>query len=66
MGTTTQMMTAEWLAAGARAGWIVSPKQRTVTVHRAQKEIKVLTEPDELDGADVVPGFRCRVMDISV
>lgn len=58
--------TAEWLAAGARAVWIVSPKRRTVTVHRSQKDIKILTEQDELDGADVVPGFRCRVAEIFV
>lgn len=57
---------AEWLAAGARAVWVLSPKRRTVTVHRSPKDIKILTEQDELDGADVVPGFRCRVADIFV
>jgi len=61
-----EQKTAEWLAAGARAVWIVSPKRRTVTVHRSLKHIKILTEQDELDGADVVPGFRCRVADIFV
>jgi Uma2 family endonuclease len=58
--------TAEWLAAGARAVWIVSPKRRTVTVHRSSKDIKVLSEQDELDGEDIVPGFRCRVAEIFV
>jgi hypothetical protein len=37
-----------------------------VTVHRSPKDIKILTEQDELDGEDVVPGFRCRVADIFV
>ena len=58
--------TAEWLAAGARAVWIVSPKRRTVTVYRSLKNIELLTEQDELDGGDVVPGFRCRVAEIFV
>ena len=57
---------AEWLTAGARMVWVVSPKRRTVTVYRSLKEIKILTEQDELDGADVVPGFHCRVADIFV
>ena len=57
---------AEWLASGARIVWVVSPKRRTVTVHRALKDIKVLAAQDELDGEDVVPGFRYRVAEIFV
>jgi Uma2 family endonuclease len=57
---------AEWLAAGARMVWVVSPKRRTVPVYRSLKEIKILTEQDELDGGNVVPGFHCRVADIFV
>ena len=57
---------AEWLANGASAVWVVSPKRRTVTVHRSPIDIKVITEQDELDGEDVVPGFRCRVAEIFV
>jgi len=53
-----------WLDAGAAMVWVVSPAQRTVTVHRSPTEITTLTENDELDGQDVVPGFRCRVSDI--
>ena len=44
--------------------WVVSPKWRSVTVYRSATDIRVLTEKDELDGQDVVPGFRCRVGDI--
>jgi Uma2 family endonuclease len=55
---------AEWLEAGARMVWVVSPKLRTVTVYRSLTAITVLTEPDMLDGGDIIPGFRIAVADI--
>ena len=56
----------EWLAAGARLVWTVNPGRKSVTVHRAPKDSFTVSENDELDGEDVVPGFRCRVSDIFV
>jgi Uma2 family endonuclease len=58
--------TAEWLANGARAVWLVDPKRRSVTVYRSLNDVTTLTETDELDGQDVVPGVRCRVAEIFV
>ena len=55
---------AEWLEAGARMVWVVSPKLRTVTVYRSLTDIVVLAEKDTLDGGDVVPGFQIRVAEI--
>jgi Uma2 family endonuclease len=55
---------AAWLDAGAAMVWVVNPARRTVTVHRASADTQTLTENDELDGQDVVPGFRCRVGEI--
>lgn len=52
-----------WLAAGSRLVWNVDPVARTVTVHRPGARPILLTETDEIDGADVLPGFRCRVAD---
>jgi Uma2 family endonuclease len=54
----------DWLAAGARAVWVVNPKLRSVEVHRPAAAALMLDETDELDGQDVVPGFRCRVAEI--
>ena len=54
----------DWLAAGAGAVWIVDPKRRTVTVYLQQAEAVTLGETDELNGQDVVPGFRCNVSEI--
>jgi len=53
-----------WLDAGAAMVWVVNPASRSVTVYRSPTRIKTLTEKDELDGEDVVPGFRCRVSEI--
>jgi Uma2 family endonuclease len=53
-----------WLDAGAAMVWVVNPAWRSVTVYRSSTDIKTLTEKDELDGGDVIPGFRCRVSEI--
>ena len=53
-----------WLAAGTAMVWIVNPAWRTVTVYSSANDIKTLTEDDDLDGQDVLPGFRCRVSEI--
>jgi Uma2 family endonuclease len=56
----------QWLDAGTRAVWIVNPRRRNVSVYRSTKDVKRLSEADELDGGDVVPGFRCKVSEIFV
>jgi Uma2 family endonuclease len=56
----------DWLAAGTRAVWIVSPKRRNVTVYHSLADVKTYSENDELKGGDVVPGFRCKVAEIFV
>jgi Uma2 family endonuclease len=54
----------EYLGAGVRLVWVVNPHSRIVYVHRRQGTGTILREADELDGEDVVPGFRCRVGDL--
>lgn len=51
----------EYLAAGTRLVWVVHPRGRTVTVYRPDGSARVLREGDELDGEDVLPGFRLPV-----
>jgi Uma2 family endonuclease len=55
-----------WLDAGSAMVWVVNPRWRSVTVYRSATDIKTLTENDDLDGQDVVPGFRCRLREIFV
>jgi Uma2 family endonuclease len=54
----------EWLEAGTRMVWVVSPKLKTVTVYRSLTNIVTLTEKDMLDGGEVVPGFQIPVVEI--
>jgi Uma2 family endonuclease len=54
----------DWIAAGTRLVWLVSPERRTVTVFRSRNDIAMLTEDDVLDGGDVVPGWKLPVRDI--
>lgn len=56
----------DWLSAGARAVWVVSPKRRGVSVYRSMTDVTRLSESGEIDGGDVVPGFRCKVSEIFV
>ncbi|HWW77017.1 MAG TPA: Uma2 family endonuclease [Pyrinomonadaceae bacterium] len=56
----------DWLEAGARAVWVINPKRRSVSVYRSTTDVTRLSDGDELDGGEVVPGFRCKVSEIFV
>lgn len=51
----------QYLAAGVRLVWVVDPDLRLVYVHRPNGTIAVVREPAEVDGEDVLPGFRCPI-----
>ena len=51
----------EYLAGGVLLVWVFDPVRRTVRVRGADGTDRVLTEDGELDGGDVLPGFRVRV-----
>lgn len=53
----------EYFEAGVRLVWYVDPKARTVRVYTARHDITTLTIDDELDGGDVLPGFRLSIAD---
>jgi len=48
---------AEWLEAGAGAVWVVNPRERTVAVHVAGREPRLVEEDETLFGDPVLPGF---------
>ena len=50
-----------WLRFGARLVWVFHPTRRTVAVWTPDGEVRTLGEADELDGGDVLPGFRLVV-----
>jgi Uma2 family endonuclease len=55
----------EFLGAGVRLMWVVNPQARMVSVHRLHRSGTILRENHELEGEDVIPGFCCRVGDLS-
>lgn len=54
---------ADYLRNGVDMVWLIDPESRTVTVYRPDSAPRVYEEYEELDGEDVLPGFRCRVAD---
>lgn len=54
----------DWLDAGCRMVLVVDPKQHTVTVYRSREDIRILTESDTINRADVLPGFSLPVTEI--
>ncbi len=57
-------MVGEYLEAGVRLVWVIDPRHRRAVVYRSLSDVRELTSDDELDGGDVLPGFRCRLGDL--
>jgi len=55
---------AEYLSAGVRLAWVIDPRSRSAQIHRPGASVVEIDERGVLDGADVVPGFRCLLADI--
>ena len=49
---------ADYLRAGTRLLWLVYPASQAVMEYRSPMEARQLTVEDDLDGGEVVPGFR--------
>ena len=54
----------DYRAAGVRLIWLVVPPSRLVLIRRLDGTAAEVGEAGELDGENVVPGFRCLVADI--
>lgn len=54
----------QWLEAGVRLVWVLDPEAGQVRVHRPDGSLDLLGASDEVDGEDVLPGFRCPVPDL--
>ncbi len=47
----------EYLANGARLGWLIDPESRQVDVYRTGEQMQTLCAPQSLSGEPVLPGF---------
>jgi Uma2 family endonuclease len=54
---------SEYLDIGVPLVWVVNPEARIAHVHHPDGTARRLRENDEIDGGDVLPGFRCRLAD---
>jgi len=54
----------EYLAAGVKQVWLVSPEHHTVTLYRSATHITAFPGDGELVSEDVFPGFRCPLREI--
>lgn len=56
-----QTKLADYFSAGTRLVWVVEPETRTVYAYRSLHDVQAIGGDGELDGGDVLPGFRCAV-----
>ncbi len=59
-----QAKVAEYVAQGARLGWLIDPVAKTVYVYRPQHEVETLAAPQTVAGDPVLPGFVLRLDEI--
>jgi Uma2 family endonuclease len=54
----------EYFQVGVRQVWVIYPRQAKVYAYTSTTAVRVLTPGDELDGGDVLPGFRLSLRDL--
>lgn len=54
----------EYLEAGVRQVWLVSPRLRSITIFRSATDVQIFTEGSDLTSEDLLPGFRCSLKEI--
>ena len=54
----------EYLQAGVRLVWVIEPEGRTASIYRTLTDVRNVDERGSLDGADVLPGFRCALSEL--
>jgi len=54
----------QWLNVGVRLVWVLDPVRRYTRIYRADGTVAMVGPDDELDGEDVIPGFRCPLADL--
>lgn len=66
-GNTPQEMNEkrrEYFAAGVNLVWEIDPARRAATVYRSLTELDLLSEQDNVDGGDVLPGFTISLAEV--
>ncbi|MCX7411361.1 MAG: Uma2 family endonuclease [Planctomycetales bacterium] len=53
----------DYFEAGVELVWYVDPSDRTVRVYHSLEAVTTLTDADDLDGEQLLPGFRLSIRD---
>jgi len=54
----------DYRVSGTRLVWVADPERRTVLIVSDDAPVRWLRNNDMLDGAQIIPGFVCRVADL--
>ncbi|MEZ2226675.1 MAG: Uma2 family endonuclease [Microcoleus sp.] len=54
----------EYIANGARLGWLIDRKNKKVETYRQNQDVEILDSPSTLSGEDVLPGFVLDLTDV--
>ena len=54
---TLQHKMAEYRDCGVRLGWLIDPQEKRVEIYRLGRPTEYLSQPEQLFGEDVLPGF---------
>ncbi|MFQ4135303.1 Uma2 family endonuclease [Nodosilinea sp. PGN35] len=61
---TLQHKMAEYRDCGVRLGWLIDPQEKRVEIYRLGRPTEYLSQPDQLSGEDVLPGFVLMLAEI--
>ena len=54
----------EYIANGARLGWLIDRKNQKVEIYRQNQDVEILDNPRTLSGEEVLPGFILDLIDV--
>jgi Uma2 family endonuclease len=54
----------EYLANGARLGWLIDPLEKRVYIYHSDRDVDILDDPETLSGEAVLPGFVLHVREL--
>lgn len=54
----------EYIANGARLGWLIDPLEKRVSIHSPDQLVEVLDDPATVSGDPVLPGFVLHVREL--
>jgi Uma2 family endonuclease len=54
----------QYLAAGVRQVWLVSPKHRSISIFRSQTDVQIFSAEMNLMSEGLLPGFKCSLNEL--